>query len=258
MSNIIEDAKRNAAYKAVDEQINASTKVIGIGSGSTIPYAVQRLASLRLPIEACIPTSFQAQQLILKHNLPLATLTQFPMLDVAIDGADEVDPKLNCIKGGGACLLQEKLVSSNAAKFVVVADDRKKTECLGSFWTQGIPVEVIPMAYMAVTRILVESFGLHPNNSVQLRLAGSAKAGPVVTDNGNFILDVKFDCLAVQSNAKPMHLVWLAEDPQKLHLSVIQIPGVVETGLFCGSTGAHVAYFGKLDDASVVTIHKNN
>lgn len=104
----LESAKKGAAEKAVNEHVKNNT-VIGIGSGSTIVYAVNRLAE-RVKAEnlnvICIPTSFQAKQLILDHNLKLGELAVHPVLDVAIDGADECDRRLNCIKGGGGCLLQ--------------------------------------------------------------------------------------------------------------------------------------------------------
>lgn len=106
------------------------------------------------------------------------------MIDVTIDGADEVDTQLNCIKGGGACQLQEKIVAYAAKKFVVIADYRKESTQLGEQWVQGVPVEVIPMAYVPLMNKLREMGG-----APVLRMA-KAKAGPVVTDNGNFVLDV--------------------------------------------------------------------
>lgn len=134
--DLLEEAKKKASYRAIDEQVDASTKIIGIGSGSTVVYAVERLgqrfAAKELSIIACIPSSFQAQQLILENGLPLATLNQFPEIDIAFDGADETDSQLNCIKGGGACQLQEKLLISNAKKFYIVADYRKESPALGT------------------------------------------------------------------------------------------------------------------------------
>ncbi|KAJ3111907.1 hypothetical protein HDU96_005163 [Phlyctochytrium bullatum] len=165
-----------------------------------------------------------ARQLINEAELPLAELNSFPEIEVAFDGADEVDANLNCIKGGGGCHLQEKLVASAAKKFVVVADSRKDSHVLGTKWKKGVPVEVIPLAYRSVQRQLA-ALGGKP----LLRMA-IQKAGPVVTDNGNFIIDVDFGAIA---------------DPAALHLAMIQIPGVVETGLFCNM--ASVAYFGGED-----------
>lgn len=106
------------------------------------------------------------------------------MIDVTIDGADEVDAQLNCIKGGGACQLQEKIVAFASKTFVVIADYRKESTQLGEQWVQGVPIEVIPMAYVPLMHKLRELGG-----APVLRMA-KHKAGPVVTDNGNFVLDV--------------------------------------------------------------------
>jgi ribose 5-phosphate isomerase A len=223
-------AKQKASYMAIDQRVNSSTKVIGIGSGSTIKYAVERLGQVNktngIDIIACIPSSFQAQQLILENNLPLGTLNQYPAIDVAFDGADEVDANLNCIKGGGGCHLQEKLVISNAKQFFIVCDDRKDSLRLTDKWKK-IPIEVIPSVYVAVSNKL-KAIGGQPD----LRMAVN-KAGPVVTDNGMFILDTAF----------PAVNDFVALD-HKLH----EIVGIVETGLFCGM--ANGCYFG-LQDGTV-------
>ncbi|NWU58602.1 RPIA isomerase, partial [Dromas ardeola] len=208
-----------------------NNQVLGIGSGSTIVHAVHRLAERvkeeNLTID-CIPTSFQARQLILQNGLTLSDLDRHPELDVAIDGADEVDSNLNLIKGGGGCLTQEKIVAGYAKCFIVIADYRKKSESLGEQWKKGIPIEVIPMAYVPVTRALTKNFG----GAAELRMAVS-KAGPVVTDNGNFILDWKFDKVHEWS---------------EVNTAIKMIPGVVETGLFIDM--AEVVYFG-MEDGSV-------
>ncbi|KAJ3382603.1 ribose-5-phosphate isomerase rki1 [Lobulomyces angularis] len=228
MSNLINLAKKLACQKAVDEYVTNATKVIGIGSGSTIVYLVDYLKTKNFPnLKACIPTSFQSKQLIIDANLPLGELNQFSKIDVAFDGADEVDQNLNLIKGGGGCHLQEKLIASNAEKFVVVADYRKNSATLGENWKKGVPLEVIPFAYVSITEKL-KSMGGKPT----LRMAIN-KAGPVVTDNGNFIIDVDFD---------------LIKNPSELNLKLIQISGVVETGLFCGMS--EICYFGQ-EDGSV-------
>ncbi|XP_064420703.1 ribose-5-phosphate isomerase isoform X2 [Latimeria chalumnae] len=185
-----EKAKKLAGYTAVDNHV-MNNQAVGIGSGSTIVYAVQRLAE-RVKQEnlsvVCVPTSFQACQLILQHGLTLSDLDRHPELDVAIDGADEVDSDLNLIKGGGGCLTQEKIVAGCAKCFIVIADFRKDSKNLGDQWKKGIPVEVIPMAYVPIAKTISRKFG----GVVDLRMAVS-KAGPVVTDNGNFLLDWKFD-----------------------------------------------------------------
>ncbi|KAG6923756.1 ribose 5-phosphate isomerase A, partial [Chelydra serpentina] len=229
-SNMSEEAKRAAAWAAVDNHVK-NNQVLGIGSGSTIVPVVHRLAE-RVKQEnlniVCIPTSFQARQLILQNGLSLSDLDRHPELDVAIDGADEVDSALSLIKGGGGCLTQEKIVAGYAKCFVVVADYRKNSKNLGEQWKKGIPIEVIPMAYVPVTRALARKFG----GVAELRMA-VRKAGPVVTDNGNFILDWKFD---------KVHK-W-----NEVNTAIKMIPGVVETGLFINM--ADVVYFG-MEDGSV-------
>ncbi|KAA0202296.1 hypothetical protein HAZT_HAZT011404 [Hyalella azteca] len=214
---------------------------IGIGSGSTVVYAVQRLAE-RVKSEGlkvvCVPTSFQARQLIIENNLPLTDLEITPQLDVCIDGADEADSSLCLIKGGGGCLLQEKVVASVSDQFVVIADYRKKSTHLGEQWSKGVPVEVVGMAYRPVASAIERLLG----GKAVLRQA-KAKAidfgitlhhqGPVVTDNGNLLLD------------------WIFEgrhDWKAVNSTIKMIPGVVETGLFVNM--ARVAYFG-MEDGSV-------
>ncbi|CAE7745779.1 Rpia, partial [Symbiodinium sp. KB8] len=179
-SSPLERAKRAAARGAVDEYVK-SGMVVGVGSGSTIVYGIQRLAELyhlQGVDMVCVPTSFQSRQLIIEAGLPISDLTRHPELDVAIDGADEVDAALNAIKGGGACQTQEKLVAAAASKFVLVADHRKDSQVLGQSWTKGVPLEVLPGAYVTVMK-RIEALGGKPH----LRMAVN-KAGPVITDNG--------------------------------------------------------------------------
>ncbi|XP_059060121.1 ribose-5-phosphate isomerase [Achroia grisella] len=222
----LEQAKQVAAYKAVDEFVTNDC-VFGVGSGSTVVYAVQRLAERvetdKLKI-ICIPTSFQAKQLIIKHNLTLGELETSPQIDVTIDGADEVDSNMILIKGGGGCLLQEKIIASCSKKLIVIADYTKDSVKLGDRYKKGIPIEVIPMAYIAIKNRIISLFG----GDIKLRSA-VAKAGPVVTDNGNFILDWLFT---------NQDLDW-----QKVNTTIKMIPGVVETGLFINM--CQKAYFGQ-------------
>ncbi|XP_076831036.1 ribose-5-phosphate isomerase isoform X2 [Brachyhypopomus gauderio] len=231
-AEMAEEAKRRAAYAAVNTHIQ-NNHVVGVGSGSTIVYAVDRLAE-RVKQEklgvVCVPTSFQARQLILQHGLCLSDLDRHPELDVAIDGADEVDSSLTLIKGGGGCLTQEKIVAGCAKHFIVIADYRKDSDELGQQWKKGVPVEVIPMAYVPVSRAITHRFG----GEVVLRMAVS-KAGPVVTDNSNFILDWKFE-----------H----AQNWKEVNTAIKMIPGVLETGLFVNM--AERVYFG-MEDGSVKT-----
>jgi ribose 5-phosphate isomerase A len=232
--SLIEQAKKYAAYKAVDDHFPSNPSAIGIGSGSTVVYVVDRIKELSklrdLSRVKFVPTGFQSKQLIVEAGLQLNSVEEFSVgdLDVAFDGADEVDSQLNCIKGGGACLFQEKLVSECAKKFVVVCDSRKKSEKLGTSWTKGIPIEVVGIAYKKVMQELYSKLGA---KNVILRQGVPAKAGPVVTDNGNFILDADFGQLA-------------PHEVEDLHDKIKRITGVVETGLFFN---AQISYFGESD-----------
>ncbi|XP_053964571.1 ribose-5-phosphate isomerase [Anastrepha obliqua] len=233
----LNEAKRIAAHRAVDDWVKTDTSV-GVGSGSTVVFAVERLAE-RVHKEGlnvvCVPTSFQARQLIVQHKLTLGDLDQNPKLAVTIDGADEVDRNMVLIKGGGGCLLQEKIVASCSENMVVIADYTKNSEHLGDQYNKGIPIEVVPMAYVPIKARIAAKYG----GELKLRMA-VAKAGPCVTDNGNFILDWHFpkkcDC-----------------DWEKVNMELLQIPGVVETGLFVRM--AVKAYFG-MADGSVKTQEK--
>ncbi|KAG6463293.1 ribose-5-phosphate isomerase [Manduca sexta] len=222
----LEQAKQVAAYRAVDEFVTDNC-IFGVGSGSTVVYAVQRLAE-RVESEnlkvTCIPTSFQAKQLIIKHNLKLGELDTNPIIDVTIDGADEVDSNMTLIKGGGGCLLQEKIIASFSKKLIVIADYTKDSVKLGDRYKKGIPIEVVPMAYVPIKNKIMAMYG----GDFKLRSA-IAKAGPVVTDNGNFILDWVFT---------NQDLDW-----EKVSAAIKMIPGVVEIGLFVKM--CHKAYFGQ-------------
>lgn len=239
LANPLEDAKRLASYRAVDENIDFDHhKVIGIGSGSTVVYVAERIGqylkdpnySAKVSKFICIPTGFQSRKLILDNGLQLGNIEQTPNIDIAFDGADEVDHNLQLIKGGGACQFQEKLVSTSAGKFIVVADYRKKSDkYLGTFWRQGVPIEVVPSAYVRVTSDLYKLGAVQVN----VRQGGSAKAGPIVSDNNNFIIDADFGKIV---------------DPKSLHEKIKLLVGVVETGLFIDN--AEKAYFGN-DDGSV-------
>ncbi|HAC63816.1 MAG TPA: ribose 5-phosphate isomerase A [Cyanothece sp. UBA12306] len=194
-----------------------SDSIVGLGTGSTTAYAIEyigeRLQSGELKNIVGVTTSFQAEVLARKYNIPLTTLDVIDHIDVAIDGADEVDPQKNLIKGGGAAHTQEKLVDSLAEVFIVVVDGNKLVDKLGS--TFLLPVEVIPKAVTPVMRKL-EKLGGKP----ELRM-GVRKAGPVVTDQGNLIIDVKFEAI---------------DDPATLEQTINNIPGVLENGLFVGVT----------------------
>lgn len=224
----LEEAKKLAAFRAVDEHVTDNS-ILGIGSGSTVVYAVQRLAE-RVRDEnlkvVCIPTSFQAKQLIIEHKLILSELDVSPVLDCVIDGADEVDKDMVLIKGGGGCLLQEKIVASCAKKMIVIADYTKDSKHLGDQYKKGIPIEVVPLAYVPITKKIEGKFG----GKIVLRMA-KAKAGPCITDNGNFILD--------------WHFEQNGQNWEEVNTKLLAIPGVVETGLFVKM--AEKAYFGQAD-----------
>ncbi|XP_057339315.1 ribose-5-phosphate isomerase [Microplitis mediator] len=228
----LETAKKIAAYKAVDEYVTPNC-VIGIGSGSTVIYAVNRIAEKinenGLNV-ICVPTSFQARQLIINNHLTLGDLDTHPKLDCVIDGADEVDANMTLIKGGGGCLLQEKIVASCTNQLIIIADHTKNSDRLGQQYKKGIPIEVVPMAYVPIKKNIQDNYG----GTVQIRMA-IAKAGPVVTDNGNFILDWHFPFEQEKS--------W-----NEISNEIKLIPGVIEIGLFVNM--AKKVYFG-MPDGSV-------
>ncbi|KAI0081356.1 ribose 5-phosphate isomerase [Panus rudis PR-1116 ss-1] len=237
-ATVIEEAKRLAAWTAVDKHVLKDHKIIGIGSGSTVPYVVERIVAQGAEVNkdrVFIPTGFQSKELIVSSGLNLGDVDQYPTIDVTIDGADEVDKDLNCIKGGGACHLREKVLAEAADTWVIVADYRKNSEVLGTTWKQGIPVEVVPFAYAKVL------WNLHQIGSPQaaLRMA-KAKAGPIVTDNGNFVIDAPFPEERMR-------------DPFALLAQIKMLTGVVEVGLFCHM--AKAAYFGNKDGSLTIRWH---
>lgn len=198
--------------KAAADRVQ-SHSIVGLGTGSTTAYAIQflgeRLQRGELENIQGIPTSFQAEVLSKQYGIPLTTLDAIDHIDIALDGADEVDPNKNLIKGGGAAHTREKVVDSLANQFIVVVDSGKLVDKLGS--TFRLPVEVIPMAITPVMKKL-EQFGGKP----ELRM-GVKKAGPVVTDQGNLVVDIKFEEIA---------------NPGELEKEINNIPGVLENGLF--------------------------
>jgi len=239
----IEDAKKKAGYAAVDEYVR-DNQVVGVGSGSTVVYAVERLQQ-RVKDEklniVCIPTSFQSTKLIREAGLVLGDLNTYnkdPVMDVAIDGADEVDLDLNCIKGGGGAQTQEKIIATYAKQLVIIADYRKESTKLGQQWRKGVPIEVIQLGYEPLCTRL-QALGA---KTTTLRMAKS-KAGPVVTDNGHFIIDADFGEI---------------EDPKSLNRLIRMLPGVVETGLFLNGENLNItkAFFGQKDGSVVTRIPK--
>ena len=222
----IEDQKVLVAHTAIDKLIAAgvihSGMKIGLGTGSTALPAVKRLAEYiakgTLKDIAAVPTSFQTSIACEEFNIPIFSLSSGRIngaLDVTIDGADEIDGKRNLIKGGGAALLKEKIVAYNSNLFVVIGDETKRVKNLGVAFP--LPIEIIPEARLSIMKKL-EVYGV----SMILR-DGVRKKGPVITDNGNFILDIKWP-----ANAKI--------NPGKLETELNAIPGVVENGFFTQKT----------------------
>ncbi len=222
--DLIEKGKKAAAFKAVNENVKKNM-VLGIGSGSTVVYAIERIAELNREKDLnlkCIPSSFQSYQLIIENGLTLVSLDQYPEIDLDIDGADEIDNNLNLIKGGGGCLVQEKIIASNSKMLIIIVDFRKRSKKLGENWKKGVPIEVIPMAYAP----LMKKFKKLGGKPI-LRMARS-KMGPLITDNGNFIIDVNFGTII---------------NPSELNDKILAIPGIIDTGFFIGMTSK--AYIGQ-------------
>jgi ribose 5-phosphate isomerase A len=216
MSDLQNQMKQAVATAAV-AQIQDGM-VLGLGSGSTAALMIQELGAKlqrgELKDIIGVTTSFQGEVLAAELGIPLQSLNAVARIDLAIDGADEVDPALQLIKGGGACHVQEKLVACRADRFVVVVDASKLVDTLNLGFL--LPVEVLPGAWRQVKAQLGEMGG-----DAVLRMA-VRKAGPVVTDQGNLVLDVKF--------------AGGIEDPLSLEKEINNLPGVLENGLFVNLT----------------------
>lgn len=189
--------------------------VIGLGTGSTAAFLIRALAERLqhgLTIKGAVPTSLGTAQLATSLGIPLVSLDTYPALDLALDGADEIDPQLNLIKGAGGALLREKVVATAARQFVVVSDSSKLVSRLGEHF--ALPVEVVPFAQTPV-RLRLERLGAHVEPRKQAEQL-------FVTDNQNIILDCRF----------PGGI----SDPMALQAQIRAIVGVVEHGLFLGMT----------------------
>ncbi|MBO8217967.1 ribose 5-phosphate isomerase A [Prochlorococcus marinus str. MU1405] len=195
-----------------------SDMVIGLGSGSTAALMIKSLAneirSGKLKNIKGVATSFQSEVLALELDIPLIDLASVSQIDLAIDGADEVDPGFQLIKGGGACHVREKLVASKANHLLIVVDETKLVQNLNQSFP--LPVEVLPNAWKQVQEVISKM-----NGNSKLRMA-TKKAGPVVTDQGNLVLDVLFN-----DGIK---------NPRDIEISINNIPGVLENGLFVDLT----------------------
>ena len=195
-----------------------SDMILGLGSGSTAALMIRSLAeeirSGKLKNIRGVATSFQSEVLALELDIPLIDLSSVSQIDLAIDGADEVDPDFQLIKGGGACHVREKLVASKADQFLIVIDETKLVQKLNKSFP--LPVEVLPNSWKLVQDVISEM-----NGSSHLRMA-TKKAGPIVTDQGNLILDVLFNDGI--------------NNPKDIEMSINNIPGVLENGLFVDIT----------------------
>ena len=219
----MKQAVADAAIKEVE-----SGMILGLGSGSTAALMIKSLASElksgKLKNIKGVPTSFQSEVLAMELNIPLIDLASVSEIDLAIDGADEVNPGFQLIKGGGACHVREKLVACRAKKLLIVVDETKLVQNLNEVFP--LPVEVLPSAWKQVKDMISEINGVS-----SLRMA-KKKAGPIVTDQGNLILDVLF-----KDGIK---------DPNFIENTINNIPGVLENGLFVDLTDKVLV--GKIDN----------
>lgn len=202
--------KQQAAEFAV--QFIQSGMVVGLGTGSTAIFATRKIGHLieegSLQDIIAIPTSLKTEEEAKKLNIPLTTLDEYPRIDVTIDGADEVAPDFNVIKGGGGALLREKIVAQATKRQIIVVDDSKLSEQLGTHW--AVPIEVIPFGWHSQAQYL-ESLG------AKVTLRKQDDGTPYHTDQKNIILDCNFGKIA---------------DPAQLAQNIIQRAGIVEHGLF--------------------------
>ena len=208
--------EKEIAGKKAAELIK-DNQVVGVGSGTTVSYFIKYLGK-RIREEGLsvrtVPSSYQVYLELIQEKIPTTTLDENPFLDITVDGADEVDKELNLIKGGGAALTREKIIGTYTKRLVIIVDSSKYVENLGKF---PLPIEVLPMALKPVVNRLKEMGG-----EPQCRM-GVKKMGPLVTDNGNFIVDCKFNII---------------KDPADLELKLNMLPGVIENGLFVNLTSS--------------------
>src|SRR5262249_39564552 len=202
-----DDSKRLAASKAVD--FIGDARIVGLGTGTTTRFAIERMAELiHEGAEFCgVPTSNATADLALALGIPLRDLTDVESIDITIDGADEIDPSFNMIKGGGGALTREKLVALASKQRVIIADASKIVPVLGK--THPLPVEVLPFAWNR-SSWLIEQLGCRAKR----RESGGQ---PFITDNGNYIVDCQFESIP---------------DPAGTETRIKLIHGVVECGLF--------------------------
>lgn len=221
---IDQNALKLAAAKAAIAYVPEDT-IIGVGTGSTVNFFIAELAKIASRIKGAVSSSEASSALLREAKIEVLELNNAGTLSVYVDGADEITPLLAMIKGGGAALTREKIVAAASKQFICIADQSKLVDVLGSF---PLPVEVIPMARSYVARELVQ-LGGHPEWRMR-----DGKA--VVTDNGNWILDVRG---------------MLITNPVELETAINQIAGVVSNGLFA-RRGADVALLAGVDGVKVL------
>ncbi|MGX5732970.1 ribose-5-phosphate isomerase RpiA [Bosea thiooxidans] len=220
--------KKQAAARAL-ELVRPGMR-LGLGTGSTAKHFVDLLGARVASgfSVLCVATSEVTQAQALSLGIPMSTLDETPELDLTVDGADEVDPELRLIKGGGAALLREKIVAAASARMVVIADDGKLVKTLGRY---PLPIEVVPFGLEATRRAVAAAIAAS-GSAGELVLRKRPDGSVLVTDGGHYILDA--------------HLGAIAE-PEKLALALNVVPGVVEHGLFIGlASGAILAGAGGL------------
>lgn len=231
MTDVLSDAekaKRAAARRALDWIEDGM--IVGLGTGSTAKLFVDLLAESGRKITG-VPTSSRTRAQAEALGIPLTTLAAARELDITVDGADEFDTDLNLIKGGGGALLQEKIVATASARMIVISDPSKQVAALGRF---PLPVEVVRFGWEATARQIADV--LAPAEVAARKISRREAGGkPYVTDEGHFILDLALGRI---------------DDPEVLGISLNLVPGVVDTGLFCGI--ASVVIVGRPDSTAAV------
>ena len=249
----VEAAKRAAAHQAVADHFDPTANFVGIGSGTTIVYVVEAIKERSTnPNILFVPTGYQSRQLVVNAGLTAISFDSLPdhvQLDVAFDGADEVDAELNCIKGGGASLFQEKLVAERDKKFVCVADYRKRQDRLLTVWLT-IPIEVAPLSQRKVAAALVMLGSTGP----KLRTTLLDKSGPLKTDQDFFILDAPFPKLLTSADVEAgkgkgdgSDGTWEVNNISK---AIKGLTGVLEVGIFAGLNGIDAQALRNKDQAT--------
>ena len=208
-----DDLKRRVASRAVDYVQPEMT--IGLGTGSTAKYMIELLGEkVRSGLYITgIPTSEESRKLALENGLDIIEPDETTQIDLAIDGADEIDRNGNLIKGGGAALFREKIIAHSASQFIVIADGSKNVDVLGTF---PLPLEIDPFCWPLTIQALRKTLTTQGFAHANVALRGGPN-GPIHSDGGHLIVDCHLERIA---------------DPNGLHHSLLDIPGIIETGLF--------------------------